>query len=55
MSEEATEIHVVAPADFHVHLRQDEMCSLVTPLVRTGGFRIAYVMVNNFFNLEGNH
>ena len=38
-------IKLKSPADFHVHLRQDEMCSLVTPLVRAGGFKLAYVMV----------
>ncbi|THH10092.1 hypothetical protein EW145_g1568 [Phellinidium pouzarii] len=41
-----TEIRVKSPADFHVHLRQNEMCSLVTPLVREGGFKLAYVMPN---------
>lgn len=45
MSEEGLEIRIEAPADFHVYLRQDEMCRLVTPLVRAGGFKIAYVMV----------
>ncbi|PAV20968.1 dihydroorotase [Pyrrhoderma noxium] len=39
-------IKLKSPADFHVHLRQDEMCSLVTPLVRAGGFKLAYVMPN---------
>ena len=39
-------LEIPAPADFHVHLRQDEMCSLVTPLVRRGGFKLAYVMVS---------
>lgn len=38
-------ISVTAPADFHVHLRQDELCALVTPHVRKGGFTLAYVMV----------
>ncbi|KAI5125049.1 hypothetical protein M0805_007473 [Coniferiporia weirii] len=42
----AKEIRVKSPADFHVHLRQDEMCSLVAPLVRKGGFKLAYVMPN---------
>jgi dihydroorotase len=39
-------ISVSAPADFHVHLRQGDLSQLVTPHVREGGFRLAYVMVN---------
>ncbi|KAF8529002.1 Dihydroorotase [Hysterangium stoloniferum] len=39
-------IRVPAPADFHVHLRQGPLCSLVTPHVRQGGFKLAYVMPN---------
>jgi len=39
-------IQVHAPADFHVHLRQGSLCSLVTPHVRAGGFKLAYVMPN---------
>ena len=39
-------ISVPAPADFHVHLRQGDLSQLVTPHVREGGFRLAYVMVN---------
>ncbi|KAF8592358.1 Dihydroorotase [Ramaria rubella] len=39
-------LHVPAPADFHVHLRQGSLCSLVTPHVRKGGFKLAYVMPN---------
>lgn len=45
MSTTAT-ISVAAPADFHVHLRQGDLSQLVTPHVREGGFRLAYVMVN---------
>lgn len=45
----ATEIRITAPADFHVHLRQGDMCNLVTPLVRHGGFKLAYVMVPHSF------
>ncbi|KAL4266443.1 metallo-dependent hydrolases superfamily protein [Pleurotus pulmonarius] len=41
-----TEISVSSPADFHVHLRQGPMSSLVTPHVREGGFSLAYVMPN---------
>jgi dihydroorotase len=33
-------------ADFHVHLRQDQMMHLVTPLVQRGGCDIVYVMPN---------
>ena len=42
----ATIISVSSPADFHVHLRQGDLSQLVTPHVRQGGFRLAYVMVN---------
>jgi len=41
-----TEIEVTSPADFHVHLRQGDMCKFVTPFVRKGGFKLAYVMPN---------
>lgn len=41
-----TTISVSSPADFHVHLRQGDLSQLVTPHVREGGFRLAYVMVN---------
>jgi len=37
---------VSSPADFHVHLRQGDLSELVTPHVRKGGFRLAYVMPN---------
>ncbi|KAL0949881.1 hypothetical protein HGRIS_009914 [Hohenbuehelia grisea] len=40
------QLTIDSPADFHVHLRQGPMCALVTPLVRKGGFRLAYVMPN---------
>ncbi|KAG7818861.1 hypothetical protein KL928_002729 [Ogataea angusta] len=33
-------------ADYHVHLRQDEIMRLVTPTVRQGGVSIAYIMPN---------
>ncbi|KAI9508656.1 Dihydroorotase [Russula earlei] len=39
-------ISVSSPADFHVHLRQGDLSELVTPHVRQGGFRLAYVMPN---------
>jgi dihydroorotase len=31
--------------DFHVHLRQGAMMDAVTPTVKTGGCRLAYIMV----------
>ncbi|TFK74430.1 Dihydroorotase [Pluteus cervinus] len=37
---------VNSPADFHVHLRQGSISTLVTPHVRKGGFNLAYVMPN---------
>ncbi|KAJ7086619.1 Dihydroorotase [Mycena epipterygia] len=40
------EISVPSPADFHVHLRQGKLATLVTPHVRKGGFSLAYVMPN---------
>ncbi|KAH9973028.1 Dihydroorotase [Lactifluus volemus] len=43
---EASTISVLSPADFHVHLRQGNLSELVTPHVRKGGFRLAYVMPN---------
>ena len=39
-------IHVPAPADFHVHLRQGSFSELLTKHVRQGGFTLAYVMVS---------
>jgi dihydroorotase len=36
---------VKSPADFHVHLRQGTFSELITPHIRKGGFRLAYVMV----------
>lgn len=38
-------IKILSPADFHVHLRQKPLVSLVTPHIRQGGFNLAYVMV----------
>ncbi|KAJ7774260.1 hypothetical protein DFH07DRAFT_800818 [Mycena maculata] len=40
------QISVPSPADFHVHLRQGKLATLVTPHVREGGFALAYVMPN---------
>ncbi|KAJ7068029.1 dihydroorotase [Mycena amicta] len=42
----ASTITVHAPADLHVHLRQEQMAQLVVPHVRKGGFTLAYVMPN---------
>jgi dihydroorotase len=42
----STTLLIPAPADFHVHLRQGTLSELVTPHVRKGGFRLAYVMVS---------
>ncbi|KIM21821.1 hypothetical protein M408DRAFT_79992 [Serendipita vermifera MAFF 305830] len=39
-------VKVPGPADFHVHLRQGDLCELVTPHVLQGGFSLAYVMPN---------
>ncbi|EPQ59378.1 Dihydroorotase [Gloeophyllum trabeum ATCC 11539] len=39
-------LSIPSPADFHVHLRQGALSTLVTPHVRAGGFRLAYVMPN---------
>jgi len=39
-------IKLAAPADFHVHLRQGQMCELVAPHVAQGGVSLAYVMPN---------
>lgn len=39
-------ITLAAPADFHVHLRQGPLCSLIAPHVSAGGISLAYVMPN---------
>ena len=33
-------------ADFHCHLRQDDMMDFVTPMIRDGGYDLVYVMPN---------
>lgn len=38
-------ITLPAAADFHLHLRQDEMMRMVTPMVSKGGVSLAYIMV----------
>lgn len=45
-------IEVRGAADFHVHLRQGTLSSLVTPHVRKGGFNLAYVMVGKSKSLS---
>ncbi len=37
---------IASPADYHVHVRQGEMCELIAPHVAQGGFQLAYVMPN---------
>jgi hypothetical protein len=39
-------ITLPAAADFHLHLRQDEMMRMVTPMVSKGGVSLAYIMVS---------
>ncbi|QLQ79905.1 hypothetical protein HG537_0C05540 [Torulaspora globosa] len=41
-----SEINLGTPCDMHVHLREGQMCDLVTPTVRDGGISVAYVMPN---------
>lgn len=45
-------VELPATADFHVHLRDGEMCELVTPSIRAGGVNTVYVMVRR---LSGNN
>jgi len=40
------ELTIRSPADFHVHLRQGELCKVVVPDVRKGGMSLVYVMPN---------
>lgn len=41
-----SDLSVPSPADFHVHLRQAPLTSLLVPHVQEGGFNLAYVMPN---------
>ncbi|KAL8934285.1 MAG: hypothetical protein Q9216_005984 [Gyalolechia sp. 2 TL-2023] len=41
-----THIDLPATADFHCHLRQDEMMELCTPLIKAGGCDVVFVMPN---------
>lgn len=45
-------LHINSPADFHVHLRQDEMMKTVVPMVRQGGVSLAYVMVGSYSGMH---
>lgn len=40
------EIPLGLTCDMHVHLRDGEMCDLVTPMIRDGGVSVVYVMPN---------
>lgn len=42
----SSELTIEQPGDFHCHLRQSEMCNLVTPLVSRGGIETCLVMVS---------
>ncbi|CAH00294.1 dihydroorotase [Kluyveromyces lactis] len=46
MSESQTEYDLGITCDMHVHLRDGEMCKLITPTVKEGGISVAYVMPN---------
>lgn len=41
-----SEINLGVTCDMHVHVRDGEMCELVTPTIREGGISVAYVMPN---------
>lgn len=41
-----TELELPAAFDAHVHLRDGEMSSLVTPTIRKGGVNQVFVMVS---------
>ncbi|SCV02694.1 LAMI_0H02036g1_1 [Lachancea mirantina] len=41
-----SEINLGVTCDMHVHLREGEMCDLVTPTIREGGISVAYIMPN---------
>lgn len=40
-------LELPATADFHVHLRDREMMTLVTPTIRQGGVNTVFVMVRS--------
>ncbi|KAI7372789.1 hypothetical protein KC328_g17019, partial [Hortaea werneckii] len=39
-------VELPAAADMHVHLRENEMMELVTPMIRRGGVNTVFVMPN---------
>ena len=39
-------IRLPASADFHVHLREDEVCEIVTKTIRQGGVNAVYVCMS---------
>lgn len=39
-------LEIGTTCDMHVHLRDGEMCALVTPTVKEGGINVAYIMPN---------
>lgn len=39
-------LEIGTTCDMHVHLRDGEMCDLVTPTVKEGGINVAYIMPN---------
>lgn len=41
-----SEITLGVTCDMHVHVRDDEMCELITPTIRNGGISVAYIMPN---------
>lgn len=41
-----TEFNLGVTCDMHVHVRDGEMCELVTPTIREGGISVAYIMPN---------
>ena len=36
-------VQLAAPADMHVHLRENEVCEIVTRTIRQGGVNTVYV------------
>ena len=39
-------LEIGTTCDMHVHLRDGQMCDLVTPTVKEGGINVAYIMPN---------
>ncbi|EDO16115.1 hypothetical protein Kpol_1001p27 [Vanderwaltozyma polyspora DSM 70294] len=40
------EINLGTTCDMHVHVRDGEMCELITPTIKEGGISVAYIMPN---------